>query len=95
MRLYLSCFGQASLAIPYLIDCAHAGVIVSTTHPRAASRKTRGRNDLVEYFSAAARIPVLNNVNVQCVLELHLDIPNAGEVYAPKTFSNRVFTQSA
>jgi hypothetical protein len=57
--------------------------------------KTRGRNNLIEYFSAAARIPVLNSVNVRCFLEFHLDIPNAGEIYAPETFSNRVFTQSA
>jgi hypothetical protein len=33
-------------------------------------------------------------VNVRCLLELHLDMPNAGEIYAPETFSNRVFTQS-
>jgi hypothetical protein len=57
--------------------------------------KTRGRNNLVEYFSAAPRIPVLNSVSVRCFLEFHLDIPNAGEIYAPETFSNRVFTQSA
>src|ERR1700733_3127316 len=42
--------------------------------------KTRGRNNLVEYFSAAARIPLLNRVNVRCFLEFHLDIPNAGEM---------------
>jgi hypothetical protein len=57
--------------------------------------KTRGRNNLVEYFSAAARISVLNSVNVCCLLEFPLDIPNAGEIYAPETFSNRVSTQSA
>ena len=36
--------------------------------------KTHGRNNSVEYLSAAARIPMPSSMNVRCLLEFHLDI---------------------
>jgi hypothetical protein len=48
--------------------------------------KTRDRNDLVEYFSAAARIPALNSVNVRYLLELHLVFEMPGKSMLPKLF---------
>jgi hypothetical protein len=52
--------------------------------------KTRGRNNLVEYFSAAARIPLLNSVNVRCFFwRSHLDIPNAGAASCNKSGRSR------
>jgi hypothetical protein len=67
----------------------------SLVHNLADRVKTHGRNDLVEYFSAATRIPVLNQRECPLLIGVSPRTPNAGEIYAPETFSNRVFTQSA
>ena len=48
--------------------------------------KTHDRNNFVEYFSAAAEIPVPNNMIVRCLSELHLGILTAGEICAAEIF---------
>ena len=58
--------------------------------PSSDRVKTHGRNDFVENFSVAARIPVLNGINVRCLLKFHLDILEAREIYALGISWNRV-----
>jgi hypothetical protein len=52
---------------PGLLTLATPKRTLTSREIQADRVKTRGRNDLAEYFSAAARIPVLNSVNVRCL----------------------------
>jgi hypothetical protein len=92
----------------YVLDLLHlsspVNIIQATAMPPLLERlrinqadraKTHDRNNSVEYFSAAAEIPVPNNMNVRCLSEFQLDIPIAGEICAAEIFWDRVFTRSA